>query len=266
MRDMVEVEITAAQVEAFHRDGFVAFERITTDDEVAWLREVFDELFDAKVGGFRGGYFDLSRPYDAPGDDHVPQVLFPELRVPELRDTLFHRNAMRVAARLLDVSMTSLERWGHMIDKPPRHGGVLPWHQDEAYWEASSSYHAVGAWLPLDDVDERNGCMTFLPGSHLGDVLDHRHIGDDPNVHGLYAEAIDPDDPAVRAAAVPVPLAAGGATFHHPRTLHSTGPNRTDRRRRAFATELQTKPARNPDPQSRPWVDEGRAAFEARTF
>jgi ectoine hydroxylase-related dioxygenase (phytanoyl-CoA dioxygenase family) len=258
------VEVTEADVERFRRDGFVAFERITTDAEVGWLREVFDELFDAKVGGFAGGYFDLSRPYDSAGADHVPQVLMPELRVPALRATIFHRNATKVAARLLDVPADSLQRWGHMIDKPPHHGGVLPWHQDEAYWEPTATYHAVGAWLPLDDVDERNGCMTFLPGSHRGEVRPHRHIGDDPTVHGLQAESVDADDPAVRAAAVAVPLAAGGATFHHPRTLHSTGPNLTDRRRRAFATEVQTAPARNPAPPARPWVDAGRAAFDAR--
>src|SRR5215831_9403892 len=95
------VEVTEADVERFHRDGFVTFHRITTDAEVRWLGEVFDELFDEKVGGFPGGYFDLSRPYDSGGADHVPQVLMPERRVPALRETLFHRNATKVAARLL---------------------------------------------------------------------------------------------------------------------------------------------------------------------
>src|SRR5437660_1074673 len=83
-------------------------------------------------------------------------------------------------------------------------------------------------------------------------------IDDDPTVHGLIAHDVDPDDPAVRAAAVPVPLMAGGATFHHPRTLHTTGANLTDRRRRAFATEFQTTPVTASGGPERPWVDEGR--------
>jgi hypothetical protein len=83
----------------------------------------------------------------------------------------------------------------------------------------------------------------------------------------LEAEPIDRDDPAVRAAAVAVPLAAGGATFfHHPRTVHRTGPNLTDRRRHVYATELQTAPVDNAEAPSRPWVHEGRAACDARTL
>jgi ectoine hydroxylase-related dioxygenase (phytanoyl-CoA dioxygenase family) len=119
-------------------------------------------------------------------------------------------------------------------------------------------YQAVGAWLPLDDVDLANGCMCFLPGSHLAEVLPHRHIGDDPNVHGLETDVADP------SAMVPVPLAAGGATFHHPRTLHHTPANRSDRPRRAFATEFQTRPTKADVTAGRPWLEAGRAAWDAR--
>ena len=69
--------------------------------------------------------------------------------------------------------------------------------------------------------------------------LPHRHLTDDPAVHGLeFAVDVDVDV----AAAVSVPLDAGGATFHHPRTFHHTGPNATGRRRRADADEVQTPP------------------------
>jgi ectoine hydroxylase-related dioxygenase (phytanoyl-CoA dioxygenase family) len=113
--------------------------------------------------------------------------------------------------------------------------------------------------MPLDDCDETNGCMTFLPGSHHAEVLPHRHISDDPSVHGLeFAVAVDVD------RAVAVPLLAGGATFHHPRTYHSTGPNRTDRRRRAYANEVQTRPVVADEPADRPWIAESREAMARR--
>ena len=67
-------------------------------------------------------------------------------------------------------------------------------------------------------------------------------------------------DPFDLDAAVPVPLRAGHATVHHPRTLHHSGPNRTDRRRRAYATEFQTEPTLRDVPADRPWVLETRAA------
>jgi ectoine hydroxylase-related dioxygenase (phytanoyl-CoA dioxygenase family) len=246
-------------VEHFREHGFTSIERITTDEELDWLREVYDSFFSERRGGVKGAYFDLARPYDSGGDDLLPQVLFPERAVPELLDSTYLRNARMIAAALLDRDAAELEVWGHMIDKPPHTGHETPWHQDEAYWEPTQRYHAVGVWMPLDDCDETNGCMTFVPGSHRSEVLAHRHLGDDPSVHGLeFAE------PADVSGAVAVPLSAGGATFHHPRTYHYTGPNRSSRRRRAYASELQTTPQTADLSASRPWFDETLDALSRR--
>jgi hypothetical protein len=50
-------------------------------------------------------------------------------------------------------------------------------------------------------------------------------------------------------------------SFHHPRTLHYAGPNRTDRPRRAWANEYQSAPIMLDVPADRPWVIEGRKAM-----
>lgn len=255
----LEVRLTDDEVAAFHRDGYASVERITTDEELDWLRDVFDDFFGAKRGGIPGGYFDLARPYEAEGEDHLPQVLFPEQRIPELRRTQYFRNARAISAQLLDAAPGDLQGWAHMIHKPAFHGEQIPWHQDEAYWDPAMSYRAIGTWLPLDDVDVANGCMCFLPGTHTGPVHPHRHIDDDPAVHGLVT------DVTTGEGMVPVPLAAGGATFHHPRTLHHTPSNVTDRQRRALAVEHQTVPVPLAVPAERPWVDAGSEAWAART-
>lgn len=178
-------------IEEYRDRGFTSIERITSDDELAWLREVYDALFAARLAGVQGGYFDLARPYDADGADLLPQALFPERAVPDLLATAYFRNARRIAAALLERDPAELEVWGHMITKPAHIGHQTPWHQDEAYWDPGQRFHAVGAWMPLDDCDESNGCMTFVPGSHRSAVLPHRHINGDPNVHGLeFAAAV----------------------------------------------------------------------------
>lgn len=245
------VEVSDEQVEFFRQHGYVAFDRITSDEELAWLRDVFDELFAADATT----YFDVMRPLGATGDPVFPQTLFPEIHHPELRDSTYVANARHIAARLLDEPEERLTNWGHMLDKPARRGHEAPWHQDEAYWEPELRYHAVGAWMPLDDADVDNGCLWFLPGSHLGGVLPHQHLGGDPRIHGL--ELVDPVD---TGGAVPVPLSAGGASFHHPRTLHFSRANASNRGRRAYANEFQTPPEQRDTPAERPWVDEGRRA------
>jgi ectoine hydroxylase-related dioxygenase (phytanoyl-CoA dioxygenase family) len=88
-------------------------------------------------------------------------------------------------------------------------------------------------------------------------VLPHRHIDDDPAVQLLVADDAD------TSTAVPVPLPAGGCSFHHPRTLHHSRPNTGERERRAVANEFQTPPVRREVRADRPWHDEGRAALEA---
>ena len=257
-----EVRLTDEQIAAFHRDGFTHVERITTDEELEWLRPLYDSLFADKRGAWKGGYFDLARPYDSDGDDLVPQVLMPESRYPQLRETNIARNAKAIAAQLIGLPEADLKTWSHMILKPQQIGGPLPWHQDEAYWDTEFAYRALGCWVPLDPATAESGCMHFLPGSHLGSVREHRHIGDDPTVHGLET---DIDDVAARRA-VAVPIGPGGATFHHCRTLHMTTPNVSDRVRRAWATEVQVEPVRLPEGErdNRPWVAAGQEAWERR--
>jgi hypothetical protein len=253
-----EPELGAAQVEEFRARGFTSVARITSDEELARLGELYDWLFAEKVQTVPGGFFDLSRPYESTGEDLQPQLLSPETRFPELRKTALFRNGRVLAARLLGVDAKELRGWGHMIRKPARVGAPLPWHQDEAYWDPAFDYRALGCWMPLDPATRESGCMSFIPGSHEGPVRAHRHVGDDPTVHALETDDVDP------SRAVAVPLAPGGAIFHHCRTLHSSGPNTSAHVRRAYANEFQLAPVPRRDPVSRPWIDAGRKAWESR--
>ena len=256
----LEVSFSEAEVAAFEAQGYTSIARITTDEEVAWLREIYDWLFEDKRRALKGARFDLVRPYESQGEDRLPQVLAPEQRLPALTTTAFWRNGRKLAAQLLRLGPERLEGWGHMIRKPPKIGEMLPWHQDEAYWEPSMVYRALGCWMPLDDATIENGCMSFIPGSHTSEVRAHRHVGDDPAVHALFTT---PDEADI-ARAIPVPAPAGGAVFHHSRTLHASGPNTTDRVRRAYANEWQLTPQKAETTPDRPWFTEFEAAWAAR--
>ena len=244
------VELSDEQVAQYRDEGFTWVERLTTDAEVEWLRERFAEVF--RPGNddvFKGGYFDASKPFGtkADGEPDLGQSIRPELTMPELLGTLAHRNAVRLASHLLEIDAEQAETWTHMVNKPARHGHDTPWHQDEAFWEVDLGYHACGVWLALDDVDVDNGCMQFLPRSHTQGIATHRHLYDDPMVSALVIDDVD------ESRAVPVPLRAGGATFHTQRTMHHTGPNRTERPRRAYAIEVQLPPVRIDEPKVHPW-------------
>lgn len=255
-----EAVLSSEKIAEFRDRGFIQIPRITSDEELVWLRRVYDALFTEKRGSFAGGYFDLSRPYESEGEDLLPQILTPEVRFPELARTSFWRNGEKLARQLLGVREDRVNGWGHMIRKPARIGESLPWHQDEAYWDPAFEYLALGCWMPLDEATVESGCMSMIPGSHKGEVLTHRHINNDPTVHGLETTP-DPAD-TVRAVALPTP--AGGAVFHHSRTLHMSGPNVSPNVRRAYANEWQAKPIPRAEPRNWPWQAEGMKAYSDR--
>src|SRR4051794_36919374 len=201
-------ELTEEQIAFFRDNGFLSIERITTDEEIEWLRGIYDRLFTERLGEEKGEYFDLAGPRAHDGKEVLPQVLGPENKIPELRETVYFRNARRLAATLLGADEAVVSGGGHMILKPAGYGRETPWHQDEAYWDPKGVPQSLSVWLPLAPATVESGCMHFTPGSQKGEVRWHRHIDNDPTVHGLVTDEVD----ASQAVACPIP--AGGATFH----------------------------------------------------
>jgi ectoine hydroxylase-related dioxygenase (phytanoyl-CoA dioxygenase family) len=237
------VQLTPEQVEVFHRDGFLAVERLTTPEEVEKLREVYDRLFDRRAGLDAGDSLELAK-VDDEGRETLPQIMNPEKYAPELVDTQARANALAIARQLLGPEA---ERAGdHAIMKPPGHGAPTPWHQDEAYWHPGFEHGGISVWMPLQPAVRANGCMEFVPGSHLRPVVPH-HLSD-PEAHALEADEQVPEGEGVACE-----LPAGGCTIHHCRTLHYAGPNRSDQPRRAYIMGFSVPPRRLEAPRDYYW-------------
>ena len=239
--------VTDDEVAAFAERGFHAVERITTDDEVTHLRDVYDRVLGVE-GALRLVYEDAAAPEAERA--RIEQIFAPELVAPELLETTYLANARVLAARVLGVDASDVEQGGIMlIAKPAGLGLETPFHQDEAYWdfEGSRLSHSASVWMPLDEVSVDSGCMQFMPGTHRGEGLLH-HTKPDPR-KPLYLEP-----PIDTSAAVPCPLPAGGATVHHCRTVHGTAPNTSNRSRRAITTIFHGPPTTRRIPQERPWL------------
>jgi ectoine hydroxylase-related dioxygenase (phytanoyl-CoA dioxygenase family) len=247
-----EVTPSAREVELFRENGFLVVERITTDEEIAWLREIYEYIFSPEQADRRSAPVDRSGTRAEGEPVMLSQAFFPEMRFPALLQTTHWRNAKRYASALLGIPESELTSWGHMIQKPPG-GRAALWHQDHAYWDPEFDYQALGVWLPMHDVSTEMGAMQFIPGSHKRGLLTHRHA-DRPEANVLTVA-----DPIDESLAVACPLKLGGATFHHNETLHYTAPNTTDKPRLAYPMEFQTKPQWRAVPSDMPWVQERRA-------
>jgi phytanoyl-CoA hydroxylase len=116
------------------------------------------------------------------------------------------------------------------FNKPAGTDHSTPPHQDNYYF-CLKPPHVVTIWLALDHVDEENGCLRYVPGSHLRGVRPHnatRVLGFSQGIVDYGAED--------RAAEVKILLEPGDAVVHHGEAIHRADANRSaDRQRRAFA-------------------------------
>jgi len=244
----LDVALPAGAKTEFWAQGFTKIDRITTDEEIAWLREVYDVLFSPGVELIPGALVrDVTTRLDAQRGDRQSQVLRPEWKFRDLKQTTFWRNGRRLVAELLELDPAEMEGWGHMVRKAPHDSEGLPWHQDEAFWDPNFDYLAASCWMPLDPATVESGCMSLVPGSHLSGIRPHAYPDGDAQVTTLFCPDVDAQ------AATPHPIPIGGASFHHCRTVHGSGPNTTAQVRRAYINEWQKKPAKRDTPADRPW-------------
>lgn len=217
--------LTEQDLAAFARDGFLGPIDVLTADEVAAVRSAIAEVIE-RLPALASELYEVEQAYtDRPGE--VVCHFLGGWRVhPALRALVHHPRATALAAQLLGVP--TVRFWHDQVfAKPPRHPGVVPWHQDYSYWQRTAPACHVTINILLDDADAQSGCLQFVPGSHRWGLLPKLPF-DAP------LEAIRAHLPASSAwRPVTVPVRAGQATVHHSHTLHGSDQNRSDRWRRA---------------------------------
>ena len=86
--------------------------------------------------------------------------------------------------------------------------------------------------MALDDADAGNGGLRVVPGPHRNGLLPHDR--DDARLATELFNVSAPPASVDEATAVDVELRAGDVSAHHPALIHGSGPNTSDRPRRAL--------------------------------
>ncbi len=119
----------------------------------------------------------------------------------------------------------------HLLCKPPRTGQLVPWHQDAPYWNITGRFSA-SAWIAFDDITEKSGAMSVLPGWHCKGVLP---IEPSPFDRGFTQQIVPsalPTDLAQKQ--VQYVMRAGQMAIHHVMMPHNSPPNHSDHWRRVL--------------------------------
>ena len=145
MAEILSIDLTDEQKYFYRQNGFLSIPRITTDEEIDWLKTIYDKLFLDRTGEEEGFFYDLAGPRGHDGRDKRPQVLGPDITMPTLRESISYKNAKRLSSQLLAIDQ-EVHVGGHMIYKPAKYGAETPWHQDEAYWDPEVFSNGLSVW------------------------------------------------------------------------------------------------------------------------
>ena len=223
--------LTDGQVAFYEEHGYLAGVRVFDDEQVEALRAELSELMNPAHPA-RSLWYE----FHANESPDPSRVLFHALgawRIAEgFHDLLWNPRFTVPASQLLGGAV----RFWHdqLFCKPARHGGVVAWHQDYSYWTRTTPLAHLTCWAGLDDSTRENGCVHYVPGSHRWPDLPATGLaGDMDAIHSVLTggqkRLFKP---------VGVELKAGEASFHHPRMIHGSYANSTERPRRATVVNV----------------------------
>src|SRR6476469_7963736 len=142
------MHLTPRQREQFDRDGYLFFPGLFSPEETRTLTEAVPELYS------RRDAFNVREK----GSDAV---------------------RTNFAAHLVSEPFARLALHQFKINgKMAFEGDVWQWHQDYGTWlndDQMPTERAMNVAIFLDDVNEYNGPLMFIPGSHKKGVVDARH-------------------------------------------------------------------------------------------
>lgn len=214
--------------EDFRRDGYVAGIDLLDADEVEQLRERLESI-GSRITELEDQLYEVETAWLERPDETVLHFLGAWRLDQVFRDLVFRPGITVPCAQLLGVER--LRFWHDQVFwKPPRHPGVVPWHQDYSYWARTGPPAHITMFITLDDMSAANGGLEYIPGSHRLGLLPAADFGGemDALLDHLPAEQRD------RFRPVPVQLKAGQASIHHSHLIHGSRGNRSDRPRRAI--------------------------------
>ncbi len=241
--------LTADQVAAYARDGYVTVDELLAPADLGVLVAELDE-YEAQVDRFLarqdGGRVNIAE------QGAITFSIHAVLQSDAARATARHPTTAGIAADLLgpDVNLY----WDQAVYKKTEKPRSFPWHQDTGYTFVEPQAYLT-CWLALTDATIDNGCPWIVPGVHRLGTLRHRWV------EPIGWQCLD-DPPGAVAAPVP----AGGAVVFSSLTPHSTGPNTTDATRKAYILQyavagthvLEGDPREGPPSGRVPQDDPGR--------
>ena len=255
--------LSAAQIEQFHKDGYLILPNAVTEEELAalradmatWIAEsrVHDSNYGVTING--KPRYDLD-PTHGPNHPAIRRVNAPV----EVSDAHYRAatNSRMVDAVADLVGPNVKFHHSKVNSKQPHTVTPVKFHQDFPFTPHSND-DVVTALLMVDEVTEENGALQVIPGSHRGAIHTLWH-------DGAFTGAVDDDtEQTCVETGVLITGPAGSACLMHTRLLHGSAVNRSDHPRTLFICVYSAEDAVPLSPNPMPSRFEGAIVRGQRT-
>jgi len=206
---------------AYRTDGFAALPGFIGGDEL-------DQLI-ANVDRFISEIVPNLPPEDAFYEERSDPKTLKQIQKMDVHDEWFHGlvtgRVRQIAELLLDGPV--VPRNLQYFNKPPSVGRATPAHQD-GYYFMLKPCEAVTMWLALDDVDEENGCVRYIRGSHKRGMRQHSRTTTLGFSQGITDFPTGDDE----EHEIALPARSGDLLVHDAMTIHRADANRSPTRTR----------------------------------
>jgi len=227
-------EVTDSQRKAYAQQGFLVVDEFLDGGELEEWREAVDHAV-AERGrqllAFETSEEESSKAASVSKEerDYYEEVFTQRNNLwqtdDHIRRLMMQADLGRFVADVADIEGVRI--WHDQALIKEAYANPTAFHLDVPYW-SFTSVDAITIWLALDDATIENGCLYYLPGSHLARKFDNvgitKRIGQLFEIYPDWADVVP----------VPCPVPAGGALFHNGLTFHGAGANMTPGRRRAM--------------------------------
>ena len=196
--------LSRSQVDHYNSQGYVRPFNVFDDDEIAGIRSYFGKLMSDM--GEEGSY----------------GINCYQARLAGIWDIV---TEPRILDHVEDIVGPNIICWASAIlSKKARDPRRVPWHQDAAFWHLSPA-RTVTVWLAVDDVDEENSAMMFIPQTHCQGKIPVTSADEQSVFHIETAGAGGLGKPVFNG------LKAGQISLHADMLVHGSLANNSDRRR-----------------------------------
>ena len=229
--------VSAEQIAAFRRDGYVHLPAVLSSAEVDEIEAVYDRFLRGEIA-VQGKDFNDMTTGEHGGDPStyaIVNVMLPRRYLPVWQGNVFEQRALDIGRQLQGTDLV-IDFDQLLAKQPGRADAVFGWHQDQAYWIDTDDRRTATCWLAVEDSTMENGCMQFVPRSHLQPVRPHRPLhGERSSSHTLVTDLTEHD------VVCAVPIRRGDITVHNEGVVHGSGGNTsTDSWRKAYIVALRT--------------------------